>query len=109
MRVWRIFAALIALSVLFAPMVARVGEAYAAVPDHHAQMMKSGHCETVPDMDKDDSTDGRCCFQLCLVVAVAPIAPGARRPVLGSTKNAMLKTFMVGAPSELATPPPRAA
>lgn len=109
MGVWRIFAALAALALLLAPMASRIGEASAAVPDHHAQMLKTGHCETAPDGDKDGSTDGSCCFQLCMAVAAVLMFPNPRPPVLGSTTTQVLESFMVDAPSELATPPPRAA
>lgn len=109
MSVRRLFAALIALAVLFAPAITRVGEAYAAVPDHHTQMMTKGHCESPPDENQDKSADNSCCFQLCMAVATELSAPADRQPLLGSTETPALQSFLVGIPAELATPPPRAA
>lgn len=109
MSVRRLFAALIALAVLFAPALTRVGEAYAAVPDHHTQMMTKGHCESPPDKNQEKPADNSCCFQLCLAVATALSAPADRQPLLGSTETPALQSFLVGIPAELATPPPRAA
>ena len=109
MSVRRVFAALIALAVLFAPAITRVGEAYAAVPDHHTQMMTKGHCEAPPESDQDDSAKRNCCFELCMAVAAEPAAPAASQPILGSTNIPRLHSFQVGSPAELSTPPPRAA
>lgn len=109
MSVRRLLAALIALAVLFAPAMTRVGEAYAAVPDHHAQMMAKGHCETAPDGDQDKPADKSCCFELCMAIAAEPAAPAALQPMVGDTKTSSLHRFVVGAPAELATPPPRTA
>ena len=104
-----LFAALVALAVLFAPSLMRIGEASAAVPDHHAQMMSKGSCEK-PSGDKQEKSGGmNCCVQMCMAVAAEPAAPFSPEPVLGSTKTPRLQSFLVGAPAEIATPPPRAA
>ena len=104
-----LFAALVALAVLFAPSVTRVGEAWAAVPDHHAQMMSKGHCEKAAGDEREMPVDTSCCVQMCMAVAVEPAAPFSPEPVLGSTKTPELQNFLVGLPAEIATPPPRAA
>ena len=104
-----LFAALVALAVLFAPSLTRIGEASAAVPDHDVQMMTKGHCEKAPADDHEKSVEMSCCVQMCMAVAVEPTAPFSPEPVLGSTKTPKLQSFLVGAPAEIATPPPRAA
>ena len=109
MSVRRLFAALIALAVLFAPAMTRVGEAYAAVPDHHAQMMMKGHCESAPDADQDKKADQSCCFKMCMAVAADLGDLLAARPLLASTNPPALQSFPIGSPAEIATPPPRAA
>ena len=109
MSVRRLFAALIALAVLLAPAITGVGEAYAAVPDHHAQMMMKGHCESAPDADQDKKADQSCCFKICLAVAVDLGDLPAGRPLLAGTNPPALQSFPIGSPAEIATPPPRAA
>lgn len=104
-----LFLALVALAVLSAPALTRLGEAYAAVPDHHAQMMTKGHCESPPDKDGDRSADNSCCFQMCMAVATEPTAPLAHQLLLSGTETPALQSFPIGTPAELATPPPRAA
>ena len=109
MSVRRLFAVLIALAVLFAPAMTRVGEAYAAVPDHHTQMMMKGHCEMQPDSDQDKFAESSCCFKMCMAVALDPTVPTSVQPLLGSSATPALQSFQVVSPAELATPPPRAA
>ena len=105
------FALMVAIAVLLAPAFTRAGEAFAAVPDHHAQMMTKGHCDTAPDggQEQDKSTDHGCCVQLCMAVAAQPTAPPDHQPILGITGVPALESFMLGTPAEIATPPPRAA
>jgi hypothetical protein len=109
MSVRRLFAALIALAVLSAPAMARASEAYAAVPDHHAQMMMKGHCESPPDADQDKKAGMSCCFQMCMAVAAELAVPLGPEALLGITGTPALQSFPIGSPAELATPPPRAA
>ena len=104
-----LFLALVALAVLLAPAMTRLGEANAAVPDHHAQMMMKGHCESPPDGNQDERADMSCCFQMCMAVAAEPEAPLAPQALLGGAKTPALQSFPIGTPAELATPPPRAA
>jgi len=110
-----LFAALVAMTVLFAPAMARAGEVFAAVPDHHAQMMQSGHCKMAPS----DSTDGKsskndkagmaCCISMCMAVAVTPPAPPQVAEVHGSAATFPLTHQYHGLITEIATPPPRLA
>ena len=109
MSVRRLFAVVIALAVLLAPAMTRVGEAYAAVPDHHAQMMMKGHCESPPDADQDKKAGMSCCFQMCMAVTADLAVPPAPEVLLGVTGAPALQSLPIGTPAELATPPPRAA
>ena len=103
-----LFAALVAIAVLFAPALTRAGEAFAAVPDHHAQMMKSGHCKMTPSHSPDDGKAGMtCCISMCMAVAVATPLPDAAVPVHDSVVSFSLTERYHGLPAEIATPPPR--
>ena len=109
MSVRRLFAVLIALAVFLAPTMTRFSEAYAAVPDHHSQMMTKGHCEKAPDEEQEQPVKISCCVQTCMAVAAEPAAPLSPPPILGSAKIPDLHSFLIRAPAEIATPPPRAA
>ncbi len=109
-----LFAILVALAVLLAPAVTRAGEAFAAIPDHHAQMMKSGHCKAPPtgsdqQQQDDETTSESCCVSVCAGMAFTPDAPVAERlrPRVPVTFD--VRTFRLGPPAEKATPPPRRA
>ena len=108
-----LFAALVAIAVLFAPALTRAGEAFAAVPDHHAQMMQSGHCKSAPS-DSSGKSSGHdkaagmtCCISMCMAVAVATPVPEAAVPVHDSVTSFSLTERYHGLPAEIATPPPR--
>jgi hypothetical protein len=109
MSIPKLFTIMIAIAVLFAPAFTTSMPAYAAVPDHHVQMMEKGHCEPATDIDKDSMADMACCGDMCMAVAVAPPASQMVKPLVGSVPAAGLQEFQTGIPAELATPPPRAA
>ena len=106
---------LVAVAVLFAPALTRAGEAFASVPDHHAQMMQSGHCKTVPAHSGDDNSSGQdkagmtCCISMCMAVAVTPPAPAAAVAMLAASPTFPLTHQYHGCIAEIATPPPRLA
>jgi len=103
----KLFAILIALSVLFAPAV--TGAAMAAAPHHDIQMMEGGHCQAPPSKSADhDKTGGKnCCIAMCTAVAVAPSAPDqGTEPRQQVAQFAPPKAYH-GLPAEIATPPPR--
>lgn len=110
-----LFAALVAMAVLFAPAMARAGEAFVAVPDHHAQMMQSGHCKTAPSHSPDGKSSGNdragmtCCISMCMAVAVTPPAPAAAVAVHAAAPSFPLAHQYHGLIAEIATPPPRLA
>ena len=110
-------AALVAIAVLFAPALTRAGEAFAAVPDHHMQMMESGHCKSAPSRsgDADGSPDHdkagamSCCISMCMAVAVVPHAPTQAAALHGAAAPFALIHQYHGCIAEIATPPPRLA
>ena len=115
MSIRTLFALLVAIAVLFAPAVTRAGEALAAVPDHHEQMMQSGHCKTAPSHSDGEKSSGHdkagmnCCISMCMAVALTTPAPAA-----AMATHAELPTFALihqyhGCIAEIATPPPRLA
>lgn len=107
---------LVAISVLFAPGLARAGEAYAAVPDHDMQMMEAGHCTSAPS-GTDGKSSGKhdksmaksCCIAMCMAVAVAPSSPTDSRLPPRAMTGVALATSYIGYLAEIATPPPRLA
>jgi len=108
-RFKNLFALLVALAVLFAPAITRAGEAMAAVPDHHAQMMESGHCKAPPSKsDHHGKTDGKsCCVSMCMAVAVAPVTPTTETVQRIAPATFAVATIHLPYLGELATPPPR--
>jgi hypothetical protein len=108
MSIRKLFAILVAISVLFAPAFTSAGMALAAVPDHHAQMTEKGHCDPVKGEGRDKPADMSCCGAMCMAVAVTPAAMPLAKPVHGDILVASLRGFQAGIPAELATPPPRA-
>ena len=107
----KLFAIFIALAVLFAPQFSRAGEAVAAVPDHHMQMMDGGHCQmpSSDSGDQDASPGKECCISMCMAVAITPPVPLSHEEVRSAPAVSTARTFLVGVPAETATPPPRSA
>jgi hypothetical protein len=107
----KLFAILIALAVLLAPAFTRAGQAFAAVPDHHMQMMESGRCSMPAGdtADHDKAPAKNCCMSMCMAVAIAPPVPPAHEEVRRAPAEPGVRTFHVGLPAEIATPPPRSA
>ena len=116
MSIRTLFAMLVAVAVLFAPALTRAGEAFAAVPDHHAQMMTSGHCKMAPSdsddgksSDRDKAGAKNCCISMCMAVAVSPSSPTQSALVHDAAATFPLTHQYHGCISEIATPPPRLA
>ena len=106
MGIRKLFAILVALSVLFAPAV--TGAAMAA-PHHGMPMMAAGHCQAPPAKsgDHDKMSGMNCCISMCTAVAVAPSAPvQTTEPRQQIAEFVAPKTYH-GLLAEIATPPPR--
>ena len=103
----KLFAILIAMSVLFAPAVTTT--AMAAAPDHGMQIMEAGHCQAPPARSGDHGKmDGKnCCISMCTAVAVASSIPAeAAQPRRQMHQFVAPRTYH-GLLAEIATPPPR--
>ena len=116
MSVRKLFAVLLAVAVLFAPMVTGISAAVAAVPDHQMQMMSTGHCKSASSSNDSNEPSGKdaksgksCCMAMCIAVTPAPAANDAWQPLVGVATVSVLKPFLIGLPAEIATPPPRTA
>ena len=111
MSISKLFSILVALAVLLAPAFTRAGEAYASVPDHHAQMMQSGECHApdtgVPDEDRDDAPVKNCCISMCMAVAMMPPAPRQEGLLKPEPAASAVPALQVSHLADIATPPPR--
>ena len=109
MSIRTLFAIVVAVAVLFAPAFSRVGEASAAMPDHHAQMMESGHCDSPPsDSEKPGkAAEKSCCVSMCMGMAVTPPAPVRGIGPAPSPAVSAISTLHLAHLGEIATPPPK--
>ena len=109
MSISKLFAILVALAVLLAPAFTRAGEAFASVPDHHAQMMQTGECHAPesggPDEDKAPAKS--CCISMCMAVAMMPAAPIKDSPLKPQPAVSAIPALHLSHLGEIATPPPR--
>ena len=116
-HIWRgvslrpLFATLIAIAMLFAPLTMETGSAMAMAPaDHQAQMMEKGHCGDQPAMGKDGKTmDKSCCIAMCTAVAVTAVSPVEALAFERIVDRPSLDQFHHSYLAKLATPPPRRA
>lgn len=105
---------LVAAAVLFAPALTRAGEAFAAVPGHHMQMMESGHCKTLQlnadegESPEKDKVPGKgCCISMCMAAAIdRPAAPQSEVLHDAAATFPLIHRYH-GNIAEIATPPPR--
>lgn len=107
-----LFATLIALAMLFAPLAVSSGSAMAMAPstDHHAQAKDSGHCGEQPAEDKHAKPDdSSCCVAMCTAIAVAPTTPIEPQMLASSTERPTPSQFHRSFLAKLPTPPPRLA
>ena len=112
MTIQKLFAILVALAVVFAPAFTRAGEAFAAVPDHHTQLMEAEHCQdgAARSESEGEAAAESCCVSMCTAVAVTfTSVTSARDVIMHPPAIFRAPTFVVGIPAEIATPPPRLA
>ena len=103
----KLFAILVALSVLLAPAV--TGAAMAAAPHHDMQMLEGGHCQAPPSKPADHEKMGgkNCCISMCTAVAIAPSAPADNAEPRRQIAQFVPPRTYRGLLAEIATPPPR--
>lgn len=106
-----VFAILIALAMVFAPLAMRSGSAMAAMPaDHHSQAMDKGHCGDKPAKGMDHESTGKsCCIAMCTAIAVAPLASLEPMEFPRTVGQPRLSRGGHGFLAKLPTPPPRRA
>lgn len=107
-----LFTMLIAFAMLFAPLglSSASAVAMASSPNHHAQMMESGHCGERPaNGDHGKAPDKSCCVAMCAAITVAPSASIEPRISPQPIDQPSLVQFNHSFLAELATPPPRLA
>lgn len=109
MSTQKLFAILVAVAVLFAPAFSRAGEAFAAVPDHHAQMMEAGHCDEPSSKpgDQDKAPAKSCCISMCMGIAIAPATPAKEAQLVPDPAVSSIPSLHRSYLGEIATPPPR--
>ena len=109
MSISKLFVILVALAVMLAPAFTRAGEAFASVPDHHAQMMQSGECHMPEPGGTDDEKAPvmDCCQSMCMAVAMMPPAPMQDQPLKPQPAISAIPALQVSHLAEIATPPPR--
>ena len=107
----RFFAALMALAVLFAPLLTHAGAASAQVPDHHMQMVESGHCDPAPSSTPGEDAAGpmTCCIAMFTAVPATPPPLLSEVPLEPAPTLSAASTMHVSYLREIATPPPRRA
>lgn len=100
---------MIAFALLLAPLISGGGKAMAmAVPDHHSEMTKSGHCGDQPVRLGGKASDKSCCVATCAPLAVAPAVPTDERHHASSVERPPLSRDHHSFLAKLPTPPPRA-
>ena len=110
MSINKLLGLVLAVAVLLAPAFTRAGEAFAAVPGHHMQMMEAGHCQPPGKSgDRDQPATDDCCVSTCMAVAIVPPAPATGGEVRNALPASAVRAFALGVPAEIATPPPRSA
>lgn len=104
----KLLSILVALAVLFAPAFTRFGAAHAATPNHHAQLMDSGHCQMPPSQSGEHKKAAKdCCISMCMAVAIAPAAPAEESDLKPVPAVFAVRTIHLPYLGEIATPPPR--
>lgn len=106
-----LFAMLIAVAMLFAPLAMQSGSAMAMAPaDHQGRMMEKGRCGEQPAKGKNsESGDRSCCVAMCTAVANAPVSPLEPNAFPRSVGRPSPQPFRHGYLAKLPTPPPRRA
>lgn len=103
---FRLFAMLIAISLLFGPLA--MDRAMAAAPaSNHSQMTDDGHCRPADDGKPDKVMPGPCCAAMCATSAVMPEASASELLFERLPASLAPAGFHRGVLSEIATPPPR--
>ena len=106
-----LFAILIAIGMILAPLGIRSGAAMAMPPSgHHEQMAMSDHGGEQPAKGKHQkSAEDACCVAMCMAVAPAPASELEPHALSASLDRPGLDQFGRSFLAKLPTPPPRLA
>lgn len=107
MSLQKLFAIIIALSVVFAPSVAYADMPMAMASQHQMQMMEMGHCEAPPSKSDGKAPMKNCCISMCMAVAITPETPADFVEPQRISSYFAVPTSWHGHLAEIATPPPR--
>jgi len=108
----RLLQALLALAVLMAPVAANAMQASAMVLGPHQETVKaSAHCDETPGKSSkhEKAADKTCCASMCMGVALGAFSSMNDGVVPTVVLMSSVHRALTGAPTELATPPPRTA
>ena len=102
----RLFAVLVAFSLMFGPLA--MDRAMAAVPAaSHDQMSADGHCPPAADDIADKAMSKPCCAAMCATAAVVPQSQSIEPMFDRLAASTAPASFHRGVLSEISTPPPR--
>lgn len=110
MSIAKLLGIVLAVAILFGPAFSRAGEAFAAVPDHHAQMMQSGDCHApATDSSSQDKAPAKsCCISMCMAAVAMFPASSLSDPSLNlEPAVSAIAPLHLSYLGELSTPPPR--
>lgn len=105
----RLFAALLTLTMIFAPLAIPAMAEAATPASHHGAMAGKGHCngQSTPDQ-RHKAADNSCCAAMCVAVVVP--ADVAELPKYHASRQQPASDIdRRGFIGEIATPPPRPA
>ena len=106
----KLFSAVLAFALLFAPALSHASMAQVGVDDQQSESAEKGHCAPAGEKDQNKPVEMACCDAMCMAVAVTPAAAPLRPQLLQSSMPVnSLNAFQTNTPLELATPPPRTA
>lgn len=108
----RLLQALLALTVLFAPVTANAMEMPSArtAEIEQSRAVPSAHCPGEHDTGSPDKALGKnCCAAMCIGIAAVAPGPAAEVAIVRTVPRSFAPAFALGSPGELPTPPPRLA
>jgi len=104
-----LFAILVAIGMVLAPLAIRSGATMAMAPsDHQEQMAMDDHCGAQPAKTKHDkSGESACCVAMCMAIAPAPAARLEPQFLTAPLDRPAPDRFGRSFLARLPTPPPR--
>ncbi|OYX16849.1 MAG: hypothetical protein B7Z07_01710 [Sphingomonadales bacterium 32-67-7] len=108
MSLRRLLTAVVALSLLWAPVALQNGAALATAPADHSEQIVKGHCGGDTGSDKSGHASGKaCCAAMCMGIETQPLAAAEPHALIGAPALTAVRRGGTGFLAELPTPPPR--